>query len=385
MVNNRKKIKKKKYITILCSAILCISHIIQNGSWSEMFMAWELFFSSYKYKYFSWFFSSSLLLTLHFVIEALSIIVPMLIAVAFFTLAERKILAAIQRRKGANVVGTFGLLQPLSDGFKLLVKESLYPTSIHSFLFITAPVVFMLVGLSSFAIIAINERAHLVGMNIGILFLLAISSISVYGLILAGWSSNSKYSFLGGLRSTAQMVSYETTMTFCVSIICGACQTFEIQEIVDFQRDIWLFIPFFPLLILFLISILAETNRHPFDLPEAESELVSGYNVEYGAIIFALFSLGEYLSMLAMSSLTVTLFFGGWLSPFECLNFIPGSLWFAIKVSACILYFIWTRGTLPRYRYDQLMALGWKYYLPTVLGFFLLTMAIIFTGDNSAS
>jgi NADH-quinone oxidoreductase subunit H len=310
-------------------------------------------------------------------LKILILIVPILIAVAYFTLAERKILASIQRRKGPNVVGTFGLLQPLADGLKLFVKETILPSNADVVLFILAPILTFFLSWLSWAIIPFGNGMFYTELNIGILYLLAISSLGVYGIIIAGWSSNSKYSFLGALRSTAQMVSYELTIGFAILSVVVCAQSLNLVAIVVAQKTIWYCIPLFPIFIIFFISCLAETNRHPFDLPEAEAELVSGYNVEYSAMGFALFFLGEYANMLLMSSLTTVLFLGGWYAPFNFLNFIPGPFWFSIKVVFFVILFVVARAVLPRYRYDQLMRLGWKTFLPFTISWFLYTSSIL--------
>jgi NADH-quinone oxidoreductase subunit H len=310
-------------------------------------------------------------------IKILIIIVPLLISVAYFTLAERKILGAIQRRRGPNVVGVYGLLQPLSDGFKLLVKESILPSNANKFIFIISPIITFVISLMGWAIIPYDKYASLAEVNVGVLYLFAVSSLGVYGIIMSGWSSNSKYAFLGALRSAAQMVSYEVSIGFIIVTIVICCGSFNLQIIIESQKNVWFIIPFFPLFLMFFVSALAETNRHPFDLPEAEAELVSGYNVEYSAMGFALFSLGEYSNMLLMSSLNVILFLGGWLPPFAFLSFIPGSVWFGIKICLFVILFVWMRAALPRYRYDQLMGLGWKVFLPISLGYLLLTFCIL--------
>ena len=310
-------------------------------------------------------------------LKILVIIVPLLISVAYFTLAERKVLGAIQRRRGPNVVGAYGLLQPLSDGFKLLVKETVLPSSANQLIFILSPILTFVISLMGWAVIPYDKYSILAEMNIGILYLFAMSSLGVYGIIMSGWSSNSKYAFLGALRSTAQMVSYEVSIGFIMITIVICCGSFNLQNIIEHQKNIWFIIPFFPLFLMFFTSALAETNRHPFDLPEAEAELVSGYNVEYSAMGFALFSLGEYANMLMMSSINVVLFFGGWLPPFEFLSFIPGSFWFGIKICFFVILFIWMRAALPRYRYDQLMGLGWKVFLPISLSYLMLTYSVL--------
>jgi NADH-quinone oxidoreductase subunit H len=310
-------------------------------------------------------------------IKILIIVVPLLISVAYFTLAERKILGAIQRRRGPNVIGVYGLLQPLSDGFKLLVKETVLPSTANKFIFIISPIITFVISLMGWAIIPYDKYSLLSELNVGVLYLFAVSSLGVYGIIMSGWSSNSKYAFLGALRSAAQMVSYEVSIGFIIVTIVVCCGSFNLQIIIESQKNIWFLIPFFPLFLIFFVSALAETNRHPFDLPEAEAELVSGYNVEYSAMGFALFSLGEYANMLLMSSLNVILFFGGWLPPFNFLSFIPGAVWFGLKVCFFVILFIWMRAALPRYRYDQLMGLGWKVFLPISLGYLLLTFCIL--------
>lgn len=309
-------------------------------------------------------------------LKILFLILPLLIAVAYFTLAERKILSSIQRRKGPNVVGTFGLLQPLADGLKLFVKETVLPSNCDVVLFIFAPILTFFLSLLSWAVIPFGKGMFYSELNISVLYLLAISSLGVYGIIIAGWSSNSKYAFLGALRSSAQMVSYELTIGFSILSVVVCAQSLNLVDIVLNQQKIWYCIPLFPVFIIFFISSLAETNRHPFDLPEAEAELVSGYNVEYSAMGFALFFLGEYSNMLLMSSLTSILFLGGWLAPLY-LNFIPGPFWLGLKISFFVILFILARAILPRYRYDQLMRLGWKVFLPLTLGCFIYTSSIL--------
>jgi NADH-quinone oxidoreductase subunit H len=313
------------------------------------------------------------------ILKILVIIIPLLISVAYFTLAERKIMGSIQRRKGPNVIGWFGLLQPLADGLKLFAKETILPSNSDLIVFVYAPMITFILSLIGWAVIPFGEGSVGSDFQIGILYLFAISSLGVYGIITSGWSSNSKYAFLGALRSAAQMVSYEVSIGFiiiCVVLIVGS---FNITEIVLAQKSIWFCIPLFPVFVMFFISALAETNRHPFDLPEAEAELVSGYNVEYSAMGFALFFLGEYANMLLMSSLTTVLFFGGWLPLFDIaiFNWIPSFVWFGLKVCFFVVFFILFRAILPRYRYDQLMTLGWKVFLPFSLGYVLLTSAIL--------
>jgi NADH-quinone oxidoreductase subunit H len=310
-------------------------------------------------------------------LKILIIIVPLLISVAYFTLAERKILGAIQRRRGPNVVGVYGLLQPLSDGFKLLVKETVLPSNANKFIFIIAPIITFVISLMGWAIIPFDKYSVLAEVNVGVLYLFAVSSLGVYGIIMSGWASNSKYAFLGALRSAAQMVSYEVSIGFIIVTIVVCCGSFNLQTIIESQKNVWFIVPFCPLFLMFFTSALAETNRHPFDLPEAEAELVSGYNVEYSAMGFALFSLGEYANMLLMSSLNVILFFGGWLPPLNILGFIPGSFWFGLKICFFVVLYVWIRAALPRYRYDQLMRLGWKVFLPISLTYLMLTFSIL--------
>jgi NADH-quinone oxidoreductase subunit H len=322
---------------------------------------------------------SMIIYTLQIVGKILSIVLPLLISVAYFTLAERKIMGAMQRRKGPNVVGTFGLLQPLADGFKLLIKETVIPSNANTVVFILAPIITFLLSLLGWAVIPFGENMVLADLNVGIMYLFAISSLGVYGVITSGWSSNSKYAFLGALRSAAQMVSYEVSIGVIIITVLLCVGSLNLSEIVLAQSNIWFCIPLFPMFIMFFISALAETNRHPFDLPEAEAELVAGYNVEYSAMGFALFFLGEYANMLLMSGMTVILFLGGWLAPISIAPFtwIPGPLWFGMKMCIFVVLFIWARAAFPRYRYDQLMRLGWKIFLPLSLGYLFLVAGIL--------
>jgi|TARA_B110001450_G_scaffold85374_1_gene81245 NADH-quinone oxidoreductase subunit H len=312
-------------------------------------------------------------------LKILSTTVPLLLAVAFFTVAERKIMGAIQRRRGPNVIGFLGLLQAIADGLKLLVKETILPSNSNLGIFLLAPVLSFILSVIGWAVIPFSDTIVLADINLGILYIFAISSLNVYGLILAGWASNSKYAFLGALRSTAQMISYEISIGFIVLSIAVCVGSLNLSTIVIAQKEIWLLIPLFPLFVMFYISMLAETNRHPFDLPEAEAELVSGYNVEYSAMTFALFFLGEYSNMLLMSALSTVLFLGGWLPPFDIFPFtlFPLSLWFSLKVGIGAVFFILTRAALPRYRYDQLMHLGWKTFLPFAIGYLMFTVGIL--------
>jgi len=307
-------------------------------------------------------------------IKILGIIVPLLICVAFFTVAERKIMGAIQRRRGPNILGLFGLFQAFADGLKLFLKESLLPSSASKLLFLFAPILTFFLSLSSWAVIPFSLSSVYSNINLGLLFIFAISSLGVYGIVIAGWSSNSKYAFLGALRSAAQIISYEVSMGFIIVTVILCSGSLNLTNIVLAQKDIWYVFPLIPISILFFVSCLAETNRHPFDLPEAEAELVSGYNVEYSAIGFALFFLGEYSNMILISSFNVILFFGGWLIPFLDFGY---SLIFAIKTFFFIILFIWARAAFPRYRYDQLMRLGWKVFLPFSISWVVLTSGIL--------
>nr|YP_009944490.1 NADH dehydrogenase subunit 1 [Osmundea sinicola]QFR99784.1 NADH dehydrogenase subunit 1 [Osmundea sinicola] len=315
----------------------------------------------------------------YIIIKILLIILPLLIAVAYLTLIERKVMASIQRRKGPDVVGLFGLLQPLADGLKLFVKETVLPSSANISIFILAPILTFLFGLLTWCVIPFDEGLVFSDLNIGVLYLLAISSLGVYGIIIAGWSSNSKYAFLGALRSTAQMISYEVSIGLIIISVLLCAGSLNFSEIVLSQQSIWYLVPLFPSLVMFYISILAETNRAPFDLPEAEAELVAGYNVEYSAMGFALFFLGEYANMILMCSLTTIFFMGGWLPLFPANFFfwIPGSIWFSLKTIFLLFGFIWVRSSFPRYRYDQLMRLGWKVFLPLSLSYIFLISGIL--------
>jgi NADH-quinone oxidoreductase subunit H len=318
---------------------------------------------------------------LNLLLKGLGIILPLLIGVAFLTLLERKVMASMQQRRGPNVVGFFGLLQPFADGLKLLVKETILPSSANIGLFVLAPILTFLLSLSSWAVIPITENTVFVDLNIGVLYLLAISSLGVYGIVIAGWSSNSKYAFLGALRSAAQMISYEVSMGLIIICVLLCSGSLNLTEIVYAQNQIWYIFPLFPLFIIYFISSLAETNRAPFDLPEAEAELVSGYNTEYASVGFTLFFLGEYANMIMMSS-TLTLFFlGGWLAPSKLLSFIPACVFFGFKTTVVLFFFIWVRAAFPRYRYDQLMRIGWKIFLPFSLGWILFLVGLFYFLD----
>ncbi len=308
-----------------------------------------------------------------------AILVPLLVAVAYLTLAERKVIAAMQLRKGPNVVGPLGLLQPLADGLKLLLKETVIPAGANKVVFVLAPMVTFILAIVAWAVIPFDTGMVLADINVGVLYLFAISSLGVYGIIMAGWASNSKYAFLGALRSAAQMVSYEISIGFVIITVLLCVGSLNLSRIVEAQRDVWFALPLLPMLVVFFISALAETNRAPFDLPEAEAELVSGYNVEYSAMTFALFFLGEYANMILMSAMTATLFLGGWLPPVDMAPFtwVPGPIWLIIKICFVLFLFLWVRATFPRYRYDQLMRLGWKVFLPLSLLWVIVTAGVL--------
>jgi NADH-quinone oxidoreductase subunit H len=312
-------------------------------------------------------------------LESLAIIVPLLIGVAYLTYAERKVLGAIQLRKGPNVVGPFGLWQPFADALKMLFKETIIPAGSDRGLFILAPMITFGLAVVAWAVIPVNDHWAVANINVGILYLLAISSLGVYGIIIAGWASNSKYAFLGALRSAAQMVSYEVSMGFVIVTVLLCVGSLNLNDIVLAQRHIWFAIPLLPMFVIFFISGLAETNRAPFDLAEGDTEIVAGFFVEYSAMSFALFFLGEYANMILISGTTTVLFLGGWLSPlpFAPFTWIPGVFWFLFKVFACLFVFLWVRATLPRYRYDQIMALGWKVFLPISLGYLVIVASAL--------
>jgi len=308
--------------------------------------------------------------------EALALLVPLLIGVAYLTYAERKVLAAMQLRKGPNVVGPFGLLQPFADALKMLMKETVVPSGSNRVLFLMAPMLTFSLAMLAWAVIPVNDGWAIADINVGILYLFAISSLGVYGIIIAGWASNSKYAFLGAMRSAAQMVSYEVSMGFVLVSVLLCVGSLNLTDVVLAQRHIWFCIPLFPMFVVFFISALAETNRSPFDLPEGESEIVAGFFVEYSSMSFALFFLGEYANMILMSAMTTILFLGGWMGPFGILPQI-GPIWFILKVCLCLFFFLWVRATFPRYRYDQLMRLGWKVFLPLSLLWLVLTAGFL--------
>ncbi|WP_373088911.1 NADH-quinone oxidoreductase subunit NuoH [Sneathiella sp.] len=321
--------------------------------------------------------------------KILLIVVPLLVAVAYLTLYERKVMAVMQLRKGPNVVGPFGLLQPIADGAKLFFKETVVPSGANKVLFLLAPMLTFILSLIAWAVIPFGEGMVLSDINVGILYLFAVSSLGVYGIIVAGWASNSRYPFLGALRSAAQMVSYEVSIGFVIVTVLLCAGTLNMSGIVLSQKgDLgllnWWFVPLFPMFIIFFVSMLAETNRLPFDLPEAEAELVAGYQTEYSSMAFALFFLGEYANMILMSGICTVLFLGGWLPPADIAIFtwIPGIVWFGIKIAVLLFVFIWVRATLPRYRYDQLMRLGWKVFLPFSLIWVVLTAGFLVYFDK---
>ena len=317
------------------------------------------------------------------VAQIMAVIAPVLISVAFLVYAERKILALIQLRKGPNVVGPFGLLQSFADALKLITKENILPSGSNKIVFLLAPIITMVLSLAAWAVIPFAPGWVISDINVGIMYLFAISSLGVYGIIMGGWASNSKYPFLGALRSAAQMVSYEVSIGFVIITVLLCVGSLNLTKIVEAQQTVWFAIPLLPMFIIFFISALAETNRLPFDLPEDESTLVAGFFTEYSSASFVLFFLAEYASMILMSAMTVILFLGGWLPLFDIypLNIIPGVIWFTVKIMFVLFLFIWVRGTFPRYRYDQLMRLGWKVFLPLSLFWVVITAGFLVTFD----
>lgn len=323
--------------------------------------------------------------TLWIVAKILLIVLPLLGAVAYLTYVERKVIAAMQLRKGPNRVGPFGLLQPLADGLKLMCKEMIIPSGANKIVFLIAPMLTFILSLIGWAVIPFDKGMVLADINVGVLYLLATSSLGVYGIIMAGWASNSKYAFLGAIRSSAQMISYEVSIGLVLVTVLLTAGSLNLSVIVESHATMPLDIKLLllPMLLIFFISALAETNRLPFDLPEAEAELVAGYNVEYSSMAFALFFLGEYANMILISAMTAILFLGGWLPPFDIplLNAVPGIIWFAIKIALVLFCFLWVRATFPRYRYDQLMRLGWKVFLPlSLLWVVIISGVLMFTG-----
>jgi len=312
--------------------------------------------------------------------------VIVMIGVAYLTYWERKILGAMQLRQGPNTVGPFGLMQPFADGLKLMMKETVVPTGANRFVYYLAPFLTFVFALVAWAVIPFSEKLVIANINVGVLYLFAISSLGVYGIVLAGWAPNSRYAFLGGMRSAAQMVSYEVSLGLVIVCVLLCTGTLNLQQLVEAPRPIWMWVLLFPMLVVFFISALAETNRAPFDLPEGESEIVGGYNVEYGAFTFALFFLGEYANMILLSATTTILFLGGWLPPFgmnfEPFTWLPGPIWFALKIAACLFCFVWSRATLPRFRYDQLMRLGWKIFLPFSLVYVVFVAGVLLATNS---
>jgi NADH-quinone oxidoreductase subunit H len=315
------------------------------------------------------------------IIKSLSLLIPLLIAVAYFTLLERKVLASIQQRKGPNIVGINGLIQPFADGLKLFLKEIILPTRSNKILFLISPFLSLFISLLAWSIIPLTETIVICDINLGLLFLLVTSGIGVYGIILSGWTSNSKYAFLGCLRSAAQMISYEVTLSLILLTVVVCAQSLSLVEIVKAQFYIYFFIPLFPFFIMWIIAVIAETNRPPFDLPEAEAELVAGYNVEYAAMGFAYFFIAEYANILLISAITVICFFGGWLPIINIKFFflIPAYFWFSIKLLFILFLFIWVRAAFPRYRFDQLMFLSWRIFLPLSICGLILISSIIWS------
>lgn len=323
-------------------------------------------------------------------IKVIMITLPMILAVAYLTYAERKVIGAMQLRKGPNVVGPFGLLQPIADALKLMFKEVVIPTKANPVLFLMAPMLTFTLAMIGWAVVPFDKGVVLADINVGVLYMLAISSLGVYGIVIAGWASNSKYAFLGAIRSASQMISYEVAIGFAIIAVLLTTGSLNLTEVVLAQqnRPWYLDVLLIPMAIVFFVSILAETNRHPFDLPEAEAELVAGYNVEYSSMTFALFFLGEYANMILMSTSCAILFLGGWLPPFgiAALAIVPGFIWLALKVAFILFCFLWVRATFPRYRYDQLMRLGWKIFLPlTLIWVVLIAGVMVYTGDFPTS
>lgn len=325
--------------------------------------------------------------TLIFIVaKIIAITITLLLTVAYLTYAERRVVGLMQMRKGPNVVGPFGLLQPIADAVKLLFKETIIPNPADKFVFILAPIITFVLSLIGWAVIPFDAGLVLADIDVGVLYILAISSLGVYGIIMAGWASNSKYAFLGAIRSSAQMISYEVSMGLVIVSVLLVTGSLNLSQIVEYQRTMpfWIQLLLAPMAVIFFVSVLAETNRLPFDLPEAEAELVAGYNVEYSSMSFALFFLGEYANMILVSAMTVTLFMGGYLPPFNLsfLAFVPGVIWFLSKTVFLLFVFLWLRATLPRYRYDQLMNIGWKFFLPITLIWLILIASVLFMTDN---
>jgi len=326
------------------------------------------------------FFQSHFIDILRIIFYCILIFIPLLLGVVFALYADRKIWAAVQKRRGPNVVGPYGLFQVPADGLKFIFKEIIIPDGSDKVVFLIAPIVTLALSIAAWAVVPVQAGVVLSNINVGILYIFAISSLGVYGILMAGWSSNSKYPFFGALRSAAQMVSYEVSIGFVLITVLMCVGSLNLSEIVLAQKKLWFFIPLFPMFIIFFISALAETNRPPFDLPEAESELVAGYQTEYSGMPFVLFMFGEYINILLMCAMTTILFLGGWLPPLDIfpLNVIPGFIWFMIKICFVFYIFSMVKAFVPRYRYDQLMRLGWKVFLPISLIAVVLTSSVLF-------
>ena len=312
--------------------------------------------------------------------KILFLLVPVLVSVAMIVWLDRRVWAFVQKRQGPNVVGPFGLLQSLADALKYIFKEIIIPASSNKIIFILAPIITMTLALIAWAVIPFGEDQVLANINVGILYIFAVSSLGVYGIIMGGWASNSKYPFLGSIRSAAQMVSYEVSIGIIIINVLLCVGSLNLSDIVLAQQNIWFIIPLFPMFVIFFISALAETNRPPFDLPEAEAELVAGYQTEYSGMMYAMFWLGEYANILLMCALGSILFLGGWLSPIDLypFNLIPGAIWLILKILLLFILFALVKAVVPRYRYDQLMRLGWKIFLPFSLTYVVLTASYLF-------
>ena len=314
------------------------------------------------------------------VYKILFLLVPVLVSVAMIVWLDRRVWAFVQKRQGPNVVGPFGLLQSLADALKYMFKEIIIPSTSNKVIFILAPIVTMTLALISWAVIPFSSTQVLADINVGILYLFAVSSLGVYGIIMGGWASNSKYPFLGAIRSAAQMVSYEVSIGVIIINVLLCVGSLNLNDIVEAQKNLWFVIPLFPMFVIFFISALAETNRPPFDLPEAEAELVAGYQTEYSGMMYAMFWLGEYANILLMCAMGAILFLGGWMSPIEIYPFtlVPGAIWLILKILLLFILFALVKAIVPRYRYDQLMRLGWKVFLPLSLTWVVLTSSYLF-------
>ena len=314
------------------------------------------------------------------VYKILFLLVPVLVSVAMIVWLDRRVWAFVQKRQGPNVVGPFGLLQSLADALKYMFKEIIIPSTSNKVIFILAPIVTMTLALISWAVIPFSSTLVLADINVGILYLFAVSSLGVYGIIMGGWASNSKYPFLGAIRSAAQMVSYEVSIGVIIINVLLCVGSLNLNDIVEAQQNLWFIIPLFPMFVIFFISALAETNRPPFDLPEAEAELVAGYQTEYSGMMYAMFWLGEYANILLMCAMGAILFLGGWMSPIEIYPFtlVPGAIWLILKILLLFILFALVKAIVPRYRYDQLMRLGWKVFLPLSLTWVVLTSSYLF-------